>query len=1201
MAGDLEDIVIEIKSDARSAAKALGTLGSALGYVKKNLPNGNSLTEFANGITMLANATGKLASVSPDGLDKLTRLGHAMSGMKGVKLSKTVVSGLEGMGAALSGIANIPDSAISKLGQIANQLSKLQGVDLRGFSSATRAVSGMDDAALTKIGNNADTSIYRAQAAITKTDQLAGNSDIARMREEMQASIDTVRKLKEQLDRLNSAEVKDKEAIKKTAQALKDQTANLNQLTTKMNAARSSITATDRAMAELDTTAKRTNSALSSILSVISFGAITRGIGSAITESMEYIENLNLFTVAMGKYTDAALEYGETVNRVMGIDISDWIRNQGIFMTLLRGFGNEESRAYLMSQNLTQLGYDLSSLFNIDFADAATKLQSAMSGELEPLRRLGFDLSQQHLNEISEELGLGKLVQDMNQAEKAELRYYAILNQVTIAQGDMGRTLVNPANQLRILRANVTQAARAIGNILLPAMNGILTVGIAVAQVIRDVAQEIAYLVGYAIPEIDYSGVSYGTDETGALADELDRATGSAKALKKQLLGFDEINNISPPSSGGRGNRPDDLGLGLNFDLPTYDFLGDAVQTNVDKVKKAIHGLGATLEILAGLKLAKKLGDIVSKLRTGSNLIGALDIARILGGADAAKYLKVGEKGAKALETIGKGFEKVKKAVEAVKTSKLVTGLTNFLKPIGEMITKIPIVGTVVKGLGKAFLGPVGDILLAIDVFKAISSGVNWLKDDAFRFVAEDPFGAVSDSVMSAMGDMSGVIEDAYITLQTLDLSNAIISPEDAAVVKSQIDEIVEAAKANLDSKLNTNLANIRILGGAVGMAEEDMAHLEEIFRQAADLAKSNLDRWAEELTGIYSTAAENGGYISQEAADRASTLLDRITSEYLKTVGATTEEIDAITAAFNSGQTKAAAEMASNIIRSAQEEKKGRIDAAQEAYDQQMMLIEDMKQLAPDEYAKYGKDMEAEAARTRDAQIRIAEDTYDKVMEKTRTGLSALDGYIDWETGEMFSTVEKWANDLDEKISSSMGLWDAQTQAMIANSSLLMGSVEADADAVTSSLGSMATAFENYGSRMRSSWEATRSTLSKQINASINVTGNAISSFSTRMSSFAAGGFPETGQFFFARESGPEMVGTIGSRTAVANNADIVAGIASGVSAANRTTDALLREQNTLLRELLAKEIGVSLDGQQIAASINRASRQQGRPLVTA
>lgn len=125
----------------------------------------------------------------------------------------------------------------------------------------------------------------------------------------------------------------------------------------------------------------------------------------------------------------------------MGIDPADWMRNQGIFQTLATGFGVSSTKAEIMSKNLTQLGYDLSSFFNISVADAMQKLQSGISGELEPLRRLGYDLSQTRLKAIALQHGIKQSFNEMNQAQKSQLRYVAIMSQVTTAQGDMARTL----------------------------------------------------------------------------------------------------------------------------------------------------------------------------------------------------------------------------------------------------------------------------------------------------------------------------------------------------------------------------------------------------------------------------------------------------------------------------------------------------------------------------------------------------------------------------------------------------------------------------------------------------------------------------------------------------------------------------------------------------------------------------------------
>lgn len=378
----------------------------------------------------------------------------------------------------------------------------------------------------------------------------------------------------------------------------------------------------------------------------IGLKSITSVIAGWITASNSYIENLNLFNVSMGQYAEEARNYAEQVGEVMGINPGEWMRNQGVFTTITEGFGVASDRAYTMSKNLTQLTYDLASFFNISTSDAFQKLESGISGELEPLRRLGYDLSVARLQQEAYNLGIEKSVTAMTQAEKAELRYYAIMTQVTNAQGDMARTLEAPANQLRILQAQVKQATRALGNLFLPILKAILPYAIALAKAIRMVAEIIAGFFGVSIPEFDMGTDAIGGVASGAgeAADGLGDASKKAKELKNALLGIDELNVISPPedSSGGAGGAGGiGGGGGLGFELPTYDFIADAVNEQVDKIMAKIQPFLDWVrenidEILAGVlavgaaflawRIAKSVQDFLRWLSTmkGFNITGSI-------------------------------------------------------------------------------------------------------------------------------------------------------------------------------------------------------------------------------------------------------------------------------------------------------------------------------------------------------------------------------------------------------------------------------------------------------------------------------------------------------------------------------------------------------------------------------------------------
>jgi hypothetical protein len=183
------------------------------------------------------------------------------------------------------------------------------------------------------------------------------------------------------------------------------------------------------------------------------------------------------------------------------------------------------------------------------------------------------------------------------------------MTQVTKAQGDMARTLNDPANQIRILKSQVEQLARSLGNIFIPMLNAVLPYLIAFAKVARTIAGEIANLVGFELPEVKY-------ENTEKIPQSLEDANKAAKKLKKNLLGIDELNILGNDDSSG-----DSLGTGFDFELPEYDFLGSAVNSRVNEiVEKMKEWLGITEDIDSWSDLLNtKLGDILKAV----GLIGA--------------------------------------------------------------------------------------------------------------------------------------------------------------------------------------------------------------------------------------------------------------------------------------------------------------------------------------------------------------------------------------------------------------------------------------------------------------------------------------------------------------------------------------------------------------------------------------------------
>ena len=147
----------------------------------------------------------------------------------------------------------------------------------------------------------------------------------------------------------------------------------------------------------------------------------------------------------------------------------------------------------------------------------------------------------------------------------------------------MARTLEQPANQLRLFEAAINQTSRAIGNIFIPLVNKILPTAIAIVKTAEWVADSIAAIFGFKSADIDDTSLGGLADNITNIEDSLGGASSAAKELKRQVMGFDELNILTEQRSGG-GGAGGVSGSGFEFPLKEYDFLGDAVSSKATKI-----------------------------------------------------------------------------------------------------------------------------------------------------------------------------------------------------------------------------------------------------------------------------------------------------------------------------------------------------------------------------------------------------------------------------------------------------------------------------------------------------------------------------------------------------------------------------------------------------------------------------------------
>lgn len=474
-------------------------------------------------------------------------------------------------------------------------------------------------------------------------------------------------------------------------------------------------------------------------LAYIAMQRIARVIAGWISKSNQYIESMNLVSVSLGEYADEAQKYAEKVGDAVGIDPAEWLKNQGVFNTLIEGFGVSGDRAAYMSQQLAQLGYDITSFYGeamgMSLEEAMQKLQSGIAGELEPLRRLGYDLSVARLQQEAYTLGIEKSVNAMTQGEKAELRYYAIMTQITDAHGDMARTIQSPANQLRILRMQVEQCARAFGNIFLPILQAILPPLIAVAKIVRLIAEMFARIFGIEITDFDGISESVGGAAGGALdlEDNLGNAAKKAKEVKNALLGIDELNIISPPNDTDSGNGALDGigGGGLGIELPGYNFLEQLANGPIDElVQKMKEWLGITEDIDTWAELFDtRLGKILLTATTIGTAFAAWKIAQgLITFLDKLKgFAELGVGGGllgflMLASDLNEFIKYLQDFLENGATFQNVVGMiSEFAGAIGDCAIML---GNIKLGAALKIVQGIGEIVIAA---KDISeSGVNW-------------------------------------------------------------------------------------------------------------------------------------------------------------------------------------------------------------------------------------------------------------------------------------------------------------------------------------------------------------------------------------------------------------------------------------------------------------------------------------------
>ena len=952
------------------------------------------------------------------GLDKLAAsLGNLKSAAKGGAGLSTLAKGLERINASLSSSA-VSGSKIQSLVSALNGLSQIQKAT--GLNSVVNSLKKLPD----------------ISSSLDKLD---------------------LDKFASQIQRVATAMKPLATEMEKVANGFKAFPIRIQKIIQSNNALTSS-----------NAKATRSFNLLNKGINLYIFQRVASIMAGWVTSANEYIENVNLFQVSMGEFYDEAFAYAQLVSDRLGIDPSEWMRNQGVFMSMANGFGLAREQAYALSEGLTELSYDLSSLYNEKVEQSALRLQSALAGEIEPIRRLGISISQATLQEYALAHGIDESVTAMTEQEKALLRSLVLMEGASRvgAIGDFAKTLESPANAMRVLHQQITQLGRALGTVLLPIIVQIIPWVQAFVSVLTDAISALATFMGFTMPEWDTSdwgsNVSSGVSD---IADSMGSATEAAKELKNATIGIDELNIISPQTSSGTGSGAGASGWTQNVEIPNiWD------QEAIAQIQTKASELEGKLKSILKVVLAIGAAFAAWKIATGlSN--GIIAISNGVGAISKAIGILAGKSGLAGVAGIVAGI-----STQFHVAGGGAAGLLSVVKLIGETLLSSPAAAIAI--IAAQFV----NLYTGSEAFRKGLERIGDIFFGAFSVAKDILFG-----VLSVLGDIGSAILG--------------ILPESVrATILNGLETIlgaVEALDLGFGDVIVTALgiAAMFVPGGqVVGVM---LLGFEALSAGLRGLGLISDETWAE-----IKTAAQNAWNHVKEAAGAAvSDMKNGLVYAWDSIVEFFTEALP------NWWNTTIApwftlekwAELGKNIL-------DGLVNGLKSAWDAMKGFGKSILDAVCTVLGVNSPSKEFEAI----GEYSVA--GFELGLSKMSNITAIFQGYL----GTMMELATAFANNTNALIGSVL--------------QSLQQALGVGMEATTATTDDMASSFQTMADRSNAAIRSVISYLDS-IPRSITtvhtiITKSVSSGSSSGTKAYASGGYPETGQLFLAREAGPELVG---------------------------------------------------------------------------
>ena len=323
----------------------------------------------------------------------------------------------------------------------------------------------------------------------------------------------------------------------------------------------------------------------------LSVGALVRFGKSAIDAGSDIAEVQNVVDTAFGSMRDKCEAFADTAIESFGMSTLSAKRTASTYMAMAKSLGLSEGAAAEMSIALAGLSGDVASFYNISQATADTKLKSVFTGETETLKELGVVMTQANLDAYAMAKGYSKTTSAMTQAEKVQLRYAYVTDQLSLAQGDFAKTSASWANQVRILTERWNEFKQSVGQLLINVLRPMLVVLTRIMAVLSDGAKRLATLFGGSGTDAA-TGIGDLAGSVSEVADGFTEADAAAKALKKTTAGFDELNILSSSGDSAAASS----GAGGTAQLPSFDT--DKAEKSANRLRTIFAGAAEKLKKL---------------------------------------------------------------------------------------------------------------------------------------------------------------------------------------------------------------------------------------------------------------------------------------------------------------------------------------------------------------------------------------------------------------------------------------------------------------------------------------------------------------------------------------------------------------------------------------------------------------------------